>query len=65
MTTSAWATPREEALRPAAPPGIESLGDTGLSRDFLVGLITKILHQRDGLTGFELADEVWSSRAPG
>jgi MoxR-like ATPase len=58
MTTSALAKRHEGAPGAVAPPGIESLGDTGLSRDFLVGLIAKILHQRDGLSGFELADAV-------
>jgi predicted ATPase with chaperone activity len=58
MTTSALATPHGKTLEPTAPPGIESLEDTGLSRDFLVSLIAKILHQRDTLTGFELADAI-------
>lgn len=41
---------------PAAPPAVGSLEDTGLSRDLLTALLLKILHQRGGLSGFEVAD---------
>ena len=58
MTTPALATPHGKTLEATVPPGIESLEDTGLSRDFLVSLIAKILHQQDSLTGFELADAI-------
>ena len=63
MSTSAVATsppeaPIAEPTPPMSPPAVACLEDTGLTRDFLIGLIAKTLHQRDSLTGFEIADAV-------
>jgi predicted ATPase with chaperone activity len=38
------------------PPAITSLEETGLSREALSALLVKTLHQRGGMSGFELAD---------
>ena len=63
MSTSAVAAsppeaPIAEPAPPMSPPAVACLEDTGLTRDFLIGLIAKTLHQRDSLTGFEIADAV-------
>jgi predicted ATPase with chaperone activity len=50
---------RPTAADPMAyPPAITSLEETGLSKELLSGLLLKTLHQREGLTGFEIADAV-------
>ena len=46
---------RTEARCPVPPTTLE---DTGLSRDLLIGLVIKILHQRGVLSGFEVSDAV-------
>ncbi len=38
------------------PPPVTSLEETGLSRETLSALLLKTLHQRGGLSGFEIAD---------
>ncbi len=59
MTSTSAVRERLPAAAPMAyPPAIGSLEDTGLSRELVSGLMLKTLHQREGLSGFELADAV-------
>ena len=55
VPASQYSLIRTEARCPVPPTTLE---DTGLSRDLLIGLVIKILHQRGGLSGFEVSDAV-------
>ena len=59
MTSTSALRERPAAAAPVVyPPAITSMEETGLSRELLSGLLLKTLHQRGGLSGFEIADAV-------
>jgi len=58
VTSSAAVSERAPGAPLTYPPPVTTIEDTGVSRELLVALLLKILHQRGGMSGFEAADAI-------